>query len=75
MMMIRFNPANEKISPAVPSQSGVVSAFLEIFIRISNKGRIMGKPKMAIREKLLLVLEAMADIMVNKDANPIPPRK
>jgi hypothetical protein len=45
-------------------------AFFESFIKTISKGIMIGKLNIAIRVKLLLVLEAIADTMVNKDEKP-----
>ena len=57
-----------------PDQSFETSAVRETFIRVVSKGRTIGKLKIAIREKLLLALEAMAAIMVRIEASPKLPR-
>ena len=53
-----------------PDQSAETSAIRETFISVVSNGRTMGKLKIAIREKLLLALEAMAAIMVSIEAKP-----
>ena len=53
-----------------PDQSEETNAMRETFIRVVSKGRTTGKLKIAIREKLLLALEAMAAIIVRMDDNP-----
>lgn len=40
----------------------------------SNSGRTTGKPSIAMSEKLLLALDAMAAIMVNATASPVQPK-
>jgi hypothetical protein len=52
----------------------VVRALFETFMSVPRSGRTTGKLKMAISEKLLLALEAMAATMVNTDARPKLPR-
>jgi hypothetical protein len=53
-----------------PDQSLEISAILETFIRVVSNGSMIGKLKIAIREKLLLALEAMAAIIVRIEASP-----
>ena len=60
--------------PVVPGHSGLVRASLEIFIRVSSRGRMMGKLRTAIKEKLLLAREAMAATMVRMEESPKLPR-
>ena len=57
-----------------PDQSAETSAVRETFISVVSNGRTIGKLNIAIREKLLLALEAMAAIMVRIDASPKLPR-
>jgi hypothetical protein len=49
-------------------------AFLESLINTINNGINIGKLMMAIRVKLLLLLEAMAETIVNKEAKPKLPK-
>ena len=57
-----------------PVQSAETSAVRETFISVVSNGRTIGKLNIAIREKLLLALEAMAAIMVRIEASPKLPR-
>ena len=57
-----------------PDHSLETSAIRETFISVVNNGRTIGKLKIAIREKLLLALEAMAAIMVRIEDSPKLPR-
>ena len=49
-------------------------ACFEIFMMISNKGKITGKLKTAINEGLFDAFEAIPEFMVRTAANPIEPR-
>ena len=53
-----------------PAMVPTLKAADETFISVSNRGITTGKLKMAISAKLLLVRDAMADIMVKEDAKP-----
>ena len=57
-----------------PDQSSDTRAVRETFISVVSNGSTIGKLNIAIREKLLLALEAMAAIMVRIDASPKLPR-
>ena len=57
-----------------PDQSPETRAVRETFIRVVSKGSTIGKLRIAISEKLLLALEAMAAIMVSIEANPKLPK-
>ena len=50
-------------------------AFFEIFKTSRRIGRIIGKPKMAIKVELLDALEAMLEMVVKEAANPNAPKK
>ena len=58
----------------LPLHSVPVNAFLDIFSNVIRSGRTIGKLRIAISEKLLLALEAMAAIMVSIEANPKLPK-
>ena len=48
-------------------------AFLDIFISNKSIGIIMGKPNIAMSVPLFDALDAILEIMVNVDENPIAP--
>ena len=50
------------------------TAFFETFISDNNNGISMGKLRIAIKLKLLLVLEAIADTMLKTLAKPMLPK-
>ena len=54
----------------LPETVPALSAAAETFIRMRSNGITTGKLNMAISAKLLLVRDAMADIMVKEDAKP-----
>lgn len=56
-----------------PDHSKPSAAYLESLMEASNSGRTTGKPSIAMSEKLLLTLDAMAAIMVNATASPVQP--
>jgi len=58
------------IKPMFPLPSVIVKALFETFIRVLSKGRIIGKLRIAMSEKLLLALEAMAATIVRMDVIP-----
>ena len=58
------------IKPAFPVPSLTDSALFDTFIRVLSKGRIIGKLRIAMSEKLLLALEAMAATIVSTDVIP-----
>ena len=60
--------------PEVPGHSELVSAIFEIFIRVRRRGRMTGKLRIAIREKLLLARDAIAATMVRMEDKPKLPR-
>lgn len=49
------------------------TAFFEKVISVTNKGRIIGKPKMLIKVTLLLVCAAIAEIKVSEELKPSAP--
>ena len=53
-----------------PDQSPETSAVCDTFIRVVSKGSTIGKLRIAISEKLLLALEAIAAIMVSIEERP-----
>jgi hypothetical protein len=62
------------INAPIPDESEDTSAFWDTFIKVVSKGSTIGKLRIAMSEKLLLALEAMAAIMVRIDASPKLPR-
>ena len=54
----------------LPETVPTSKADAETFIKIRSKGIITGKLKIAISAKLLLVREAIADIIVSDEAKP-----
>lgn len=50
-------------------------AFFESLINTINKGNMMGRLRIAMSVKLLLVLEAIAETIVNSDEKPKLPKK
>ena len=54
----------------LPETVPTFKAAAETFIKIRSNGITTGKLSMAISAKLLLVREAMADIMVSDEAKP-----
>ena len=54
----------------LPDKVPTDKAAAETFIRIRSKGITTGKLSIAISAKLLLVRDAIAEIMVSEDANP-----
>ncbi len=68
-MVITFK--NNKISNEFMSHKSSPSiAFFESFINTISKGIIIGKLNMAIKVKLLFVLDAIADTIVNNEEKP-----
>ena len=63
-----------KINVIFPVQSSPVIELNDTLIKVNNNGNTTGKLNIAIKVKLLLDLEAMAETIVNIDANPNPPR-
>jgi len=57
-----------------PAIVPTLNAADDTFISVSNRGITIGKLKMAINAKLLLVREAIAAIMVKADAKPKLPK-
>ena len=53
-----------------PDNVPTLKAADETFIKIRSKGITTGKLSIAIRAKLLLVREAIAEIIVSEDAKP-----
>ena len=54
----------------LPDMVPTLNAAAETFINMSSKGITTGKLNIAISAKLLLVRDAMADIIVSEEANP-----
>ena len=47
---------------------------MDTFIRVARNGSTIGKLRIAMREKLLLARDAIADTIVSVDASPRLPR-
>ena len=58
------------IKPVFPVPSVIDKALFETFIRVLSRGRMIGKLRMAMSEKLLVALEAMAATIVRMDVIP-----
>ena len=73
MIIIKLIPSNPLSWGKILSIGPDAKELFEALINSISNGKITGNPSMAINAKLLLVLEAIAEIMVNKEAKPIAP--
>lgn len=67
---IAFNMASAARYFIFPESVPTLRADFDTFIKVSNIGITIGKLNIAISAKLLLVREAIAEIIVNAEENP-----